>query len=410
MKPLQRITGLILAVILSALMPLSVFAKGFISGGYSDSRVAFAFEDYETVVVYNGDVYDEPDYEEIWPGSYIYVPVYAYEEEGDFHIATDKEIKDNQVTLSYKVLQGEKYVDAITLVDGKKEKINGLEAGTYAKITINTLHTGIGRTELNLKMVLSVKKIAYPLTQVELDASLYNKTVDLRENTVYSAQSPTQYYAINKFNGTPTFDFGGGIEYTAKVSSKSRYYMNLDKTDQPDITRQFPDAYLEYYNFKGDLDAFSSTGSLEIPVTRAKFTVDKEAGATVYAYEIIGNKLHTLRSDIASFDSVKNILTIKTESLGNYVLSSTALTHDIDTEGEQVLYSGYSDSSEETSGTEIVVKESTLTNVNINAANVRANNPLTSDPGLPVLAILPLSISGVVLLILLTTRKTALCE
>ncbi|MDR2933549.1 MAG: hypothetical protein LBV27_10655, partial [Oscillospiraceae bacterium] len=186
----------------------------------------------------------------------------------------------------------------------------------------------------------------------------------------------------------------------------------------------------EFYNFQGDRDTFASTGTLQIPITRSKFTPKKSNSAQVFAYEIVGDRLTALDERSVSFDGKKNILSLKTRTLGNYVLSSTALLKDVDDETENILYTGYAtsstDSADESSQTSAAsttptgtgtqqsasagqtsyINDNVNTGLAINAANVSADNPLTGDSFAPQVTTLLIVSAGVSALLVLTGKKS----
>jgi hypothetical protein len=353
---MKRLFALALSLLLCLTLPVAAFAReyrGFSTiGNYSGSSAAFGFEPDATVMVYNNELYDEPDYEEIWPGADIYVPVYLLGAE-DIAPATDKDIKNYTVSISWKSTASGRYIDDVTLVNGKKAKIDGLESDIYAKIEVNNAFTGNTAMLIQVDLVLSVNRVSYPETLTTLKFDLVNREVNIDRDTVYAAQSPTQFYAMRHYGGNATFDFGDKILYNATVKKATRYYLHLDRTEQEDIASRYPDAHLEFYNFQGTRDSFHAKGKLQIPIVRSKFTAKGESKAKVFVYQIDGDKLLALDEKTISFDSKKNILTINTKSLEQYVLSSQPLHKQIaQGEDDSVLYTGYAtDDVSEPSGT-----------------------------------------------------------
>ncbi|MDL2234508.1 hypothetical protein LJC63_13160, partial [Ruminococcaceae bacterium OttesenSCG-928-L11] len=303
-------------------------------GDYSDTKQAFAFEPSEMVLVYNGEAYLDVDFETIWPGSDLYIPVYTYDnsddapDDNDPVAASDKDIKNHSVTVSYKASMGDQYISGVELVNGKKAKVKGLESGVYAKISFNTDYTGSAHTTIKMSIVLSVKKASCPETLTSMQMSMINRQVNIDRDTIYTAQSPIQFYAMKQYGGGATFDFGSNVKYEATVAKGKRYYLNLDRSAQSAIADMYPDAYIEYFNFIGDRDTFEKTGKLQIPINRAKFTPKGTTKAQVFVYEVQKNKLVSLNESVLSFDAKKNILTLKTKTLNNYILVNQALFKD----------------------------------------------------------------------------------
>jgi hypothetical protein len=413
-QPMKRIISLMMIVFLCCALPMGAMAAdrhGFITiGDFSDSTVSFGFEPEGTVLVYNNEVYAAPDYEEVWPGSDIYVPVYLWDD--DFSSASDKDIKNNNVSLSWRSNFSERYIDDVTLVDGKKAKVDGLESGTYAKIEVNDEYSGSGTYLVQVDLALSVNRMSYPETLTTLQIGLVNREISIDRDSVYAAQSPTQFYAMRRYRGKATFDFGDRIMYNATVDKGTRYYLNLDRTADTEIEGRYPDAHLEFYNFLGDRDTFYDEGELKIPINRSRFTAKGESKPTVFVYRVNGTTLTSLDERSLSFDSKKNILTIHTDTLEQYLLSSQPLHKQVEGEDDDIIYTGYATDDVEEPATSTstasssrvssyvqppdtgglpdddepplpekptVTSTAATASTTINAANSSAENPETSD-------------------------------
>lgn len=217
-------------------------------GGYSDTKTEYSFLIDNSVLVYGGEAEEDFTYlDEFYAGSAMYVPVGAYNTEGkgaDEKIATDKQIKNDKVELSYKVINGASCVETVELVSGKKEKIKDLPAGMYAKIKYTGDYLELGRTTVKVRLVLSVGGISYQDTAVTFSCKLMNRKEDITKNSVYGAITPAQFKVASNYWGEATFDFGGNIRYTARVKAREVYYLNLDQTPDAAITEMYPDAYL----------------------------------------------------------------------------------------------------------------------------------------------------------------------
>lgn len=408
---MKRILSFLLAAVIVLILPVAATAarepRGFTTiGNFSGSKVSFGFEPDYTVTVYNKEVEDDPDYEEIWPGMDIYVPVYILGASGQNNThASEKDIKSNEVSLSWKSKTGERYIDDVTLVDGKKAKIAGLDGGMYAKISMVSEYSSRSAMPVYVDLVLSVNRLSYPETLTTLKLDIVNREVNIDRDTVYAAQSPTQFYSMRHYAGKATFDFGDKVTYNATVEKGARYYLHLDRTEDEAFAAMYPDAYLEYYNFRGDRDSFPSTGTLNVPVKRANFTPKGEDKAQVFVYEVQDGNLKALDERVLDFDGKKNILTIRAKSLGYYILSDRALHKEVDHRDEDIIYTGYASQNagtaddmptEETggggsggSGSSSGVNENPETGGDtINASNPSADNPSTSDtPLLPIVTL-----------------------
>jgi hypothetical protein len=340
---MKRIFSLMMILLLCFALPAGASPGGFRGfttiGGYSDSNISFAFEPDFTVLVYNNEVEPAPNFGEIWPDSDIYVPVYVWDEAPA--PASDKDIKNNDVTLSWKSTGDGQYIDDVTLVNGKKAKIEGLGNNIYAKIDLGDDFSGRTPELVRVDLALSVNRVAYPETLTILKFNLVNREIKINRNTVYAAQSPTQFYAMKHYGGRATFDFGDNITYNATVQKGRRYYLNLDRTPDEEIQEQYPDAYLEFYNFRGERDTFTTQGQLKIPIDRAAFTAKGETKARVFAYRVQGVELTALDEESLGFNGKKDILTIHTNILESYLLSNEPLHMEVEDESDRIIYTGY---------------------------------------------------------------------
>lgn len=390
----KRIAAFALAAVLVMSLQLPVFAIGWAEeGDYSATTIGYGFITDESVLVYQKNAELDPEYDQIYTGSVLYVPIGFYDEEDDDEgRATAKQIKDDNVTVSYKAVSGANYVENVIIVDGKKEKIDELQSGAYAKVEFSPTYTGSGYGYVDLKLVLNINKVAYQDTEAELICNVRNWVVSVRDNSVYGAQVSTRFEVDDRYDGEATFDMGNGIRYTAKVKRGATYVINLDKSPNYNIDLMYPDAYLEFYNFRGNLDTFASTGKLEIPIKKASFK--SPDGPRVYAYEVRGDVLYAIDSSGASYNSRTSVLTINTRTLGEYVLSNTKLKQAVEEDADDTFQSGYADDPAEQSagqggapaaGAAVTPKTAapaaaqTSNTTIINATNKSGENPLTAD-------------------------------
>lgn len=350
----NKILCCVLAAVLCAPLSTAVSASwtgnGFIDyGGYTETSTEYTFNTEESVMVFAKEVLDDYDYYDadiVYAGSDLYVPIYAFDTTADSPteiIATDKQVKTDNIQVSYKALQGRDCVDSVSLVSGKKEKIKDLPAGMYAKVSFTRTYFQTGKTKLSIRLVLSVNGVSYQDTAVTFGCNFRNRQESIDKNSVYGALSPAQFKASSRYNGEASFDFGDNIKYTGRVSNGRQYILSLDRSVDTTIKEMYPDAYLEYYNFRGDNDTFSSVGTLEIPINQSKFK-EKKTRAEVYAYEVVGNRLTALTKDDISYNAKTGKVYLETQTLGNYLLSSRALMRNLNGSSEEdILRSGYAE-------------------------------------------------------------------
>lgn len=344
---LKRIIPVVLSVIY---LSFAVYAADEVlgfdpdEGHLTETANEYFFSGAEAIIVDNKEVFTDPIYSAIVAGSDVYLPIYVYPDGGRTSVqATDKMIKTDNVTISSKVLVGKDYVGNIELVDGKKLKLKGVKAGAYARIPLVSNYDKTGRSLVTLRLVLSVNDVTYERTQVSLKCKVMNRETEIDKNSVYGAKTPAQFHVHRDYSGEVTFDFGGNIKYTAKVKAGKTYYLNLSKEPAAEIKEMYPDAYLEFYNFLGDRDTFSSTGTLEIPVNRSKLS-KKGTAPSLYVYRVDGKSLTALGSGSVSFNSKTDKLSVHTKTLGSYVLSNVPLLKEISGAPDgDILKSGYAD-------------------------------------------------------------------
>jgi len=339
--------------VLGLCVPAYATAGGFFeTGGYTlTDPVSYIFETDEAVLVYNGQVDTSPDYTEIWTGSVLYVPIYMDNvDAGTYGIATAKKIKDDKVDVQYKATVGARYVKNVSVVDGKKDKIKNLPAGVYAKIEFADSYDATSYTSIQMMLVLSVNNVSYQESRVMLECDFSNRLEFIGENSVYGAMVPTRFKVEQWYDGEATFDMGKGVKYTARVKKSARYTIDFTREPDYDIEYMYPDAKLQFYNFRGNNDTFESVGKLVTPVDTNVFEDPDSGQPRVYAYEVLAsNQLKALGSESASYDSRKKELAINTKTLNHYVLSNVKLKQAVEEEQDSTFQSGYASDVQEAS-------------------------------------------------------------
>lgn len=341
---LKKIISVVLAALLCA--PFTASAEALFygfedAGGTTETQNAYYFEVYDAILVENSEPYVKFDYEGIHAGSFILLPldVYIGSSRSPVHV-TDKMIKNDKLSFSYKVMRGAQYVDELTIVDGKKLKLPDVPAGAYIKIPFKNEYPMEGKTTISIQLVLAVNGITYQYTQTTLNCRVKSYVTNIRRNSVYGAKSPSLFKVDSRYSGEATFDFGDEIKYTAKVKKDGTYFLNLSREPNADIAAMYPGVYLDFYSFPTKQQSFSSTGKLEIPVDISKLS-KKGVTPSLYVYRIDGSTLTSLAAGVVSFDSKLGKLTINTKTLDNYVLSNQPLERTVTASGSDILKSGY---------------------------------------------------------------------
>lgn len=341
---LKKIISVALAALLCA--PLTANAEnlyfGFDGvGGATETLNEYFFDGNDAVLVENKEAFNDFHYEEIYAGSYLLLPLKVYVNGGNTATAvTDKMIKNDNVTFSYKVMRGANYVEELSVIDGKKLKLPGVSAGTYVKIPFVSNYSFTTKVVISLQLVLSVNDITYQYSETTLNCRIGPYITDIRNNSVYGAKSPTLFKVSKTYSGEATFDFGNDIKYTTKVVKNGIYFLNLSREQNKDIVEMYPGTHLEFYNFLGDKDTFQSVGRLEIPVNVSSLSKKGEP-ASLYVYRINGQTLTSLASGVVSFNQKTGKLTLNTKSLGSYVLSNQPLGRTVTSSESDILKSGY---------------------------------------------------------------------
>ena len=345
---LKRIIAPVLALILTVPLTAGAASSGFHGpGNYTDTANAYFFDYWNAILVDNKQVIDDFNYDEFYAGSVLYLPVMVY----PGNAATESPVAENMfrtdnVGISSKVLTGGDFVEEIEVVDGRREKINGLPATMFVKIPLVEHYEHFTANEIHIQFVLSVNGVGYQDTLINLSCYIINRVQNVNRRSVYPVGRPTEVHVRRPFSGEVTFDFGENIRYTNRVYAGERYYFSLSREPQPNISRMNAErnTYLEFYNFRGDKDTFRARGSLEIPVRRDRLSRGRGEPESLFIYRIMGDSLQSMGADEVSFDARLNRLTIRTDTLENYVVSNIALLREIeDEESIDILRTGYAE-------------------------------------------------------------------
>ena len=109
-------------------------------------------------------------------------------------------------------------------------------------------------------------------------------------------------------DGTATFNFNDDAYFTVRMFGGDKVMLDFDRTyDKAIADRYIEDLY--FYNFRGELDEFSATGTLTIPVEQEMFM-----------YQIVNG---ALKATDAVYSEENEAMELKTRTLGNYETPST---------------------------------------------------------------------------------------
>jgi hypothetical protein len=377
---MKKLAAVIFAIILILSAPAAALARTGIWGvGFiSNTNPGYGIDDYEVLFAYNNQIDRQLYFNEIYPGSAIYIQLIAVDDTNvTIRPATDKQVKDDRVTVSYKASWGGDLIDSVSIVDIKRERLRNLPSdaeGMYIKVKVAESYFSTRETIVQLKIVLSVNRIAYQETEFDLAFDLMNRMIRINRDSIYGAQVPTMFEARG-YSGEATFDMGGGVTYTARVRDGQRYIIDYTTEPVSGVSAGNPGGYLEFHRFRGG-PAFASTGKLDIPVNTDNFIED--GSPQIYVYEINDGRLTALGGDDVSFRG--GLLSVYTSVLVEYVLSSRSLLRETPGPNENIIQTGYASDGqpEEQPPPPATTPTVTATNAsNINAVNQDAGNPLT---------------------------------
>ncbi len=333
-----------LAVIILLCAPASAATfDGFSNHyGYTDTTNEYIFQPDAAFSYFNKEVEEDPWYDEISPGTEIYLPLYVNVggvADDDVPV-TAKMVKDDNIEINYKVITGVGYVGKVELIDIKSLKLKDVAAGMYAKIPLARNYDRTGSSAIDVRLKISVNNVTHDDTEIALDGRIRNQITSIPYDSIYGAAVPVMFRSYS-YTGEASFDFGGEIKYDGFVKRGESYFLNLSREPAADLAAMYPDAWLDFYTFLGSNKTFDMIGELKIPVNRNNLARRGQA-AELYVYRIDGPYLTALGAGVASFDPATNSVSIRAKTLENYVLSNTALLQQITPDiNNNILRSGY---------------------------------------------------------------------
>ena len=265
---------------------------------------------------------DEANDLALQPGDDLYIPLYYTTEEGEtVTIGASKEEMNGHIPYTGNVDKKWK----INFVDKSKQIIDtvdfyrassadaGLVKGTvYIKAETADNYNSLNDLEFAFNVYISERYSQNKTEQVQLKGSFSNpksdKLVDFEwENNVY--EKAVWEVAEDK-DGTATFNFNDDAYFTVRMFGGDKVMLDFDRTYDKDIADRYVED-LYFYNFRGDLDEFSATGTLVIPVEEE-----------MHLYQVVNG---ALKATDAVYNAENEAMELKTRTLGNYVLTPDAL-------------------------------------------------------------------------------------
>lgn len=166
--------------------------------------------------------------------------------------------------------------------------------------------------------------------EMNISGTIGYETTDAKSYTVM--EGPVTNFDDVDDDDTIELDFGGDALFEVNAKGQKDLFLRLDTSDSA-LEDKYPEASLEVRYFAGNNKTFRKTGTLTFEDIDP---IENENGKLVapYIYEVVNGKLVVFND--AKYDMDESKFTIKTNKLGNYVISDRELdaSEAIDGEGE----------------------------------------------------------------------------
>lgn len=268
---------------------------------------------------------------DLQPGDDLYIPLYyttaegesvtigASKEEMTGHVpytgSIDKNWKINFIDKSKTIIESTDFYRA-------ESKDSGLVKGAlYIKAQTADSYNSLTDLEFNFGVYVSERYSQNKTEQIQIEGVFANPKADNLvdfdwENNVYEK---AVWEVAEDQDGTATFNFNDDAYFTVRMFGGDKVMLDFDRTyDKAIADRYIEDLY--FYNFRGELDEFSATGTLTIPVEQEMFM-----------YQIVNG---ALKATDAVYNEENEAMELKTRTLGNYVLTPTKLDISAEVETE----------------------------------------------------------------------------
>ena len=268
---------------------------------------------------------------DLLPGDDLYIPLYyttaegesvtigASKEEMTGHVpytgSIDKNWKTNFIDKSKTIIESTDFYRA-------ESNDTGLVKGAlYIKAQTADSYNSLTDLEFNFGVYVSERYSQNKTEQIQIEGVFANPKADNLvdfdwENNVYEK---AVWEVAEDQDGTATFNFNDDAYFTVRMFGGDKVMLDFDRTyDKAIADRYIEDLY--FYNFRGELDEFSATGTLTIPVEQEMFM-----------YQIVNG---ALKATDAVYSEENEAMELKTRTLGNYVLTPTKLDISAEVETE----------------------------------------------------------------------------
>lgn len=259
---------------------------------------------------------------DLQPGDDLYIPLYyttaegesvtigASKEEMTGHVpytgSIDKNWKINFIDKSKTIIESTDFYRA-------ESKDSGLVKGAlYIQAQTADSYNSLTDLEFDFTVYISERYSQNKTEQIQLEGVFANPKADNLvdfdwENSVYEK---AVWEVAEDQDGTATFNFNDDAYFTVRMFGGDKAMLDFDRTYDKEIADRYVED-LYFYNFRGDLDEFSATGTLTIPVEQEMFM-----------YQVVNG---ALKATDAVYNEEDEAMELKTRTLGNYVLTPTKL-------------------------------------------------------------------------------------
>ena len=268
---------------------------------------------------------------DLQPGDDLYIPLYYTTAEGEsVTIGASKEEMTGHVPYTGRIDKTWKinFIDkSKTIIESTdfyraESKDSGLVKGAlYIKAQTADSYNSLTDLEFNFGVYVSERYSQNKTEQIQIEGVFANPKADNLvdfdwENNVYEK---AVWEVAEDQDGTATFNFNDDAYFTVRMFGGDKVMLDFDRTyDKAIADRYIEDLY--FYNFRGELDEFSATGTLTIPVEQEMFMCQIVNGA--------------LKATDAVYSEENEAMELKTRTLGNYVLTPTKLDISAEVETE----------------------------------------------------------------------------
>lgn len=321
--------------VVASAMVLSLGASAFADISFSSNSNnsaewpnEFAFSaspivlDEENIIINS----DDSDKITVYPGSTIYMPLThnvletaepVIGESGEPEIGVveykgkiDKNWKINFVEKSKRFLETAEFYKAKS--EDKALKNNAV----YVKVSVIEELDSVEKEEIDYGVFISEKGTQNKTPQNYVKGDFSNPMapnyIDFDwANQVYSK---TVWEAEKGTDGTATFNFNEDASFSVKMFGEEKVLLDLTRDYDKNLLTKYNED-LEFFNFNGSHDTFSTTGILSI-----------SADDGVFVYE---NSKNGLKPVAYTYNEDTETIEFKTRTLGNYVVSPKELDVDL---------------------------------------------------------------------------------